>query len=86
MAAPQSASLPLPRPRLPLPQAVLDPGFTPRARDLDALVDLLADDALVKAAERAIGRLGEGALDGLRRFAEEVLPGIRDHPVHTPEP
>ncbi len=67
----------LSRSRLPLPQAVLDPGFTPRARDLDALVDLLADDALVKAAERAIGRLGESALEGLRGRFEASTPPLR---------
>lgn len=77
MPAPPSASFLLPRPRLPLPQAVLDPGFTPRARDLDALVDLLADDALVKAAERAIARLGEGALEGLRARFEASTPPLR---------
>jgi hypothetical protein len=28
----------------------------------------------------------KGALEGLRRFAEEVLPDVRDHPVQSPEP
>ncbi len=49
------------RSRIPLNQAVLDPGYTPRARDLDALVDLLAEDALVKPVERALARIGEAA-------------------------
>jgi 23S rRNA G2445 N2-methylase RlmL len=44
---------------------VRDPGFTPRARDLGALVDLLTDDDVAKDAERAIARLGTAAVDGL---------------------
>jgi 23S rRNA G2445 N2-methylase RlmL len=64
-------------PRAPLAKAVLDPGFTPSARDLDALVDLLADDARVKAAERAIGRLGEGAVERLAGRFEGSRPPLR---------
>ncbi len=56
---------------------MLDPGYTPRARDLDALIDLLGDDARVKAAERAIGRLGLGAVEGLRRRFEASTPPLR---------
>jgi 23S rRNA G2445 N2-methylase RlmL len=52
-------------PRQPLITAVRDPGFTPRARDLDALVDLLSDEELAKDAERAIARLGDSAIGGL---------------------
>jgi 23S rRNA G2445 N2-methylase RlmL len=64
-----------PLPRRNLAEAVLDPGFTPRARDLDPLVDLLADDAVVKPVERAIARLGPSALEGLHaRFAAAVPP------------
>jgi hypothetical protein len=75
LVSPRSSLLPLARSRLPLTQAVLDPGFTPRARDLDALVDMLGDDALVKAAERAIGRLGGAAVEGLRpRFLGSTPP------------
>jgi 23S rRNA G2445 N2-methylase RlmL len=60
-----------------LTQAVLDPGFTPRARDLDALVDMLGDDALVKAAERALGRLGGDAVEGLRQRFLGSTPPLR---------
>lgn len=71
----------LPRPPRPgragLPQAVLDPGFTPSARDLDALVDLLADDVLVKPAERAIARLGQGTVERLARRFEGSRPPLR---------
>jgi 23S rRNA G2445 N2-methylase RlmL len=67
----------LSRPRIPLTQAVLDPGFTPSARDLDALIDLLGDDELVKAAERAIGRLGEGAVVLLRQRFDGSVPPLR---------
>ena len=39
-------------------ERVRDPGFTPRLREVDGLVDLLGDADLAKAAARAIGRLG----------------------------
>ena len=48
--------------------------------DLRRRADLGIGRALVKPWEST-----KGALDGLRRFAEEVLPGVRDHPVRTPE-
>jgi len=52
-----------------------DPGFTPSIRDVDALVDLLADDAHAKAVERAIARLGVAALDKvLSRFSPATPP------------
>lgn len=52
-----------------------DPGYTPRAKDLDALVEMLADDELVKHAERAIGRLGAQAVERLgERFAAATPP------------
>jgi precorrin-6B methylase 2 len=56
---------------------VRDPGFTPRVRDLDALIDLLADDDAEKHAERAIVRLGAVALDGLRARFEASRPPLR---------
>jgi 23S rRNA G2445 N2-methylase RlmL len=60
-----------------LAERVRDPGFTPSIRDLDSLVELLAEDALVKAVERAIARLGVAAIDKLcARFAD-VRPLLR---------
>jgi precorrin-6B methylase 2 len=73
--APRKLSSPLPR--QPLPDAVRDPGFTPRAHDLDALVDLLVDDEAEKHAERAIVRLGAVAVDGLRARFEAAKPPLR---------
>jgi 23S rRNA G2445 N2-methylase RlmL len=63
--------------RRPLSEAVRDPGFTPRVRDLDALVDLLVDDALEKHAERALARLGSAAVEGLRVRFEAAAPPLR---------
>jgi predicted RNA methylase len=63
--------------RPPLRQAILDPGYTPRARDLDALVDLLAEDELTKAAERSIGRLGPAAVEGLEKRFRGATPPLR---------
>jgi hypothetical protein len=51
------------------------------ADELRRWADLGIGRALVKPWQST-----KGALDGLRRFAEEVLPDVRDHPVHTPEP
>jgi 23S rRNA G2445 N2-methylase RlmL len=62
-------------PRRPLPESLRDPGFTPRAKDLDALVDLLADDELRRHVERAIVRLGAAAVEGLKaRLASSEAP------------
>jgi 23S rRNA G2445 N2-methylase RlmL len=62
-------------PRQPLELAVRDPGFTPSVRDVDALVELLLDDELVKYAERAIARVGRAGLGVLRqRFAVATGP------------
>ena len=51
-----------------------------------------ADD-LRRRADLGIGRAlvkpwtsSKGALDGLRRFADEVLPYVRDHPVSASQP
>lgn len=73
--APRKLSSPLPR--RPLPEAVRDPGFTPRVHDLDALVELLADDDAEKHAERAIVRLGAPAVEGLRARFESSKPPLR---------
>ena len=51
------------------------------ADELRRWADLGIGRALVKPWQST-----KGALEGLRRFADEVLPDIRDHPVHTPEP
>jgi 23S rRNA G2445 N2-methylase RlmL len=64
-------------PRKPLLEAVRDPGFTPRARDLDALVDLLDDDEVGKHAERAIARLGSGGAAGLSARFAAAAPSTR---------
>jgi 23S rRNA G2445 N2-methylase RlmL len=56
---------------------VRDPGFTPRSRDLDALVDLLDDAEVGKLAERAIARLGTFAAEGLRARFEGAAPSTR---------
>ncbi|HEX3564634.1 MAG TPA: TIGR03619 family F420-dependent LLM class oxidoreductase [Acidimicrobiales bacterium] len=49
-------------------------------------------DELKRFADAGVGRVlvrpwqrGSEALDGIRRFAEQVLPEIRDHPVAPPE-
>jgi probable F420-dependent oxidoreductase len=49
--------------------------------DLRRRADLGVARALVKPWEST-----KGALDGLRRFADEVLPTIGDHPVRAPGP
>jgi HEAT repeat protein/predicted RNA methylase len=58
-----------------------DPGFTPRVREVDALVDLLIDDDLAKGAMRAIGRVGEPALEPLRARFEASASPLRGHIV-----
>jgi len=70
----------LARERVPvrLEQAVRDPGFTPRARDLGALVDLLAgDETVAKHVERAIARIGPGAVEPLVARLESARPPLR---------
>jgi 23S rRNA G2445 N2-methylase RlmL len=78
--APRKLS-PLPRPLL--SEAVRDPGFTPRAHDLDALVDLLVDDRVEKHAERAIVRLGTGAVDGLLARLQTSTSSLRARVVRV---
>ena len=72
-------------------ERVKDPGFTPRLREIDGLVDLLGDEDLAKAAARAIGRLGPSALEPLRARLESARPPLRAHIVKAigrlaPEP
>src|SRR5262245_10615095 len=58
-----------------LREAVLDPGFTPRARDAGALVDLLASGGELSApAEQALLRLGRAAHPA-------VVAGARGRPA-----
>jgi 23S rRNA G2445 N2-methylase RlmL len=58
-------------------ERLLDPGFTPRLREVDGLIDRLADDDLAKAAGRAIGRLGEAALPPLCERLGSSGPPLR---------
>jgi 23S rRNA G2445 N2-methylase RlmL len=67
------------------PPAMLErlrnPGFTPRLREVDGLVDLLVDEDLGKAALRAIGRAGPEALERLRARLAAAVPPLRAHIV-----
>jgi hypothetical protein len=57
-----------------LRRAVHDPGFTPRARDAEALLDLLTDDGeAARAAERALLRR-VGAPNAIRPGSRPVGP------------
>jgi len=67
----------------PLAARVADRGFTPSARDLDALVDLLADDAAAPDAERAIARVGPAAVTRLRARLDRATPRVRGRIVRT---
>ena len=58
-------------------QAILDPGFTPRGGDADALLDLMAEGAaLAGPAERALVRMGAAATP--RALARASAPGAAD--------
>lgn len=70
-------------PRRPLTESLRDPGFTPRARDLDALVALLADEDLSRHAERAIVRLGSVAVEGLSSRLPSLSPPLRARAVRV---
>ena len=70
-------------PRLPLEQSIRDPGFTPSVRDLDAIVDLLANDDLAKHAERAVARVGPAAVDVLQTRFETSKPPLRSRIIRT---
>jgi 23S rRNA G2445 N2-methylase RlmL len=72
----------VPRPPPPtLLERIRDPGFTPRLRDVDALVDLLPDDDLTKDATRALGRLGGAALAPLQSRLDGAEAPLRAHIV-----
>src|SRR5580700_10078000 len=60
-----------------------DPGFTPKLREVDALVDLLVEDEHAKAAVRAIARVGTIALGPLREKFEASKPPLRAHIVNA---
>ncbi len=79
------------KPSATLLERLRDPGFTPRLREVDGLIDLLADEELAKAATRAIARVGSAALGPLRARLEAAVPPLRAHVVHAigrfaPEP
>ncbi|MGD0675914.1 MAG: HEAT repeat domain-containing protein, partial [Polyangiaceae bacterium] len=82
IAPPQATVCAVPRdverggdPRPPLRERITDPSFTPGRRDLDALIELLADDDVAAPVERAIGRMGAEALPRLRdRLATAASP------------
>ncbi len=60
-----------------------DPGFTPSLRELDALVDLLADDDAGKDAERAVARIGPAALSKLEARLAAAAPALRARVVRA---
>ena len=60
-----------------------DPGFTPRLDEVDALVDLLADEKVSKAAGRAIGRVGPAAFVPLLARLEGSRAPLRAHIVRA---
>jgi 23S rRNA G2445 N2-methylase RlmL len=62
-----------------LAAAVRSPGFTPKARDAAALVEMLAsdDETVLADVERAIGRLADLALDALEKRAADAKPPLR---------
>jgi predicted RNA methylase len=62
---------------------VIDPGFTPSVRDIDALVDLLADDDLAAAVERAMARAGPEAFPTLASRLRDAGPPVRGRIVRT---
>jgi 23S rRNA G2445 N2-methylase RlmL len=68
---------------LALAKAIADPGFTPRVRDVGALIDLLADDCHAKHAERALARVGQAALDALEARLPDARPPLRARLVRT---
>lgn len=67
------------RARIPLEEAIRDPGFTPRVDDIIALVELLLDEELFKHAQASIVRSGPAALEILRARFEHATPPLRGH-------
>lgn len=60
-----------------LEERLQSPGYTPAARDVEALLRLLAtaDDELAKRIDRALGRTGDRAASlAMERFSESVPP------------
>jgi predicted RNA methylase len=66
-----------------LARAIADPGYTPRVRDVAALVDLLGDEEHAKHAERAIARVGPAALDVLEARLAPAKPPLRGRIVRA---
>src|SRR5262249_36488553 len=60
-----------------LTASLAEAGFTPRASDLPALVELLADEAHAAAAERGIPRLGPDAAAQLGARLAAAAPPLR---------
>ncbi|MGH7270652.1 MAG: HEAT repeat domain-containing protein, partial [Polyangiaceae bacterium] len=60
-----------------------DPGFTPRVREIDPLVDLLLDEELETVAARASSRVGQGAFEPLQARFEQARPPLRAHIVRV---
>lgn len=78
-APPAATSPPAGRSRRPLSEALDDPAFTPRRRDLPALVELLgeADSARASAIEEAILRIGPAVADGVSERLEGAGAPLR---------
>jgi hypothetical protein len=64
-------------PRADLAERIRDPGFTPAVRDVDGLLELLAQEATSKGAERAILRVGPAAHSGVQRHLDVAVPPVR---------
>jgi 23S rRNA G2445 N2-methylase RlmL len=71
------------KPLAPLGERVADPGFTPSVRDVDALIDLLADDGAATAVERAIARVGAPAIARLRARLDGATTPVRGRIVRV---
>lgn len=66
-------------PRADLAERVRDEGFTPSARDVGALLDMLGDEATSKMVERAIARVGAPPYSEVKRRLEGA--GARLRPI-----
>jgi 23S rRNA G2445 N2-methylase RlmL len=64
-------------PRADLAARVEEAGFTPSARDLDGLLDLVGNESSPKAAERAIARVGASALTSVLKRLDVAAPRLR---------